>query len=102
MKILLYILVSLIETSGSAQYAHRRQIITLLLHKPSFAIHAFTHSSPNEVLIRELDTKSALFQSAAGAYIPTYALPRGAIFCRMEDAIQHHTKIKINVGVGGE
>ena len=35
----------------------------------------------------------------AGAFIPKYETPRGAIFCRMEDKVTRATKVWLKIGV---
>ena len=104
MKKHLTILLLFACTIGMAQYNHRHQIIAMLLiHKRAFAQRTIATGVSAENLIRKEEGVLLLFPPATfGAYIPPYSLPRGAIFCRMEDAIQRHTKIKVNVGLNGE
>ncbi len=97
---LILIGVLFIATSSMALPPQRAQIIALLLHRPAFDHHLFD-KKPNQSEVFYNTNPSKLLR-ADNAAIPTYSLPRGAIICRMEDAIQKHTKIKVNVGVGGE
>lgn len=34
--------------------------------------------------------------------IPKYCLAKGAVICRLEEYVQLHSPIKLNIGVGGE
>lgn len=98
--VLVVVQVLLIAISIMALPPQRAQIIALLLHRPVFDRHLFDKKQ-NQSEVLYSTTPSGLMR-AYNASIPAYSLPRGAIICRMEDAIQKHTKIKVNVGVGGE
>ena len=34
--------------------------------------------------------------------IPKYCLDKGAVICRLEEYVQLHSPIKLNIGLGGE
>jgi hypothetical protein len=36
---------------------------------------------------------------ASGAYIPRFEMPKGAIFCRMEDQVTKATRVWLKLGV---
>lgn len=81
-----------------AQSANRVKVIGLLLEEFRFRIH----QAPQPLLIREereTPTPSVLVHADA---LPRYSLPKGNIVCRLEEYVQLHTPMKLNIGVGGQ
>lgn len=61
---------------------------TYLLSKVSFQLHSHFQSSTND-----------LASAKTNCVIPHYEIPKGNVFCRMEDYLTRKTNVWIKVGV---
>ncbi len=84
MKNLVVVLFVFISFFAHANGAYR----TYLLSKVSFQLHSHFQTSAN-------DWASA----KTSCVIPPYEIPKGNVFCRMEDYLTRKTNVWIKVGV---
>lgn len=95
-----YILIALLIhscTYASAQLTNRQKVIALLLEQHKLKPMRTATYQP-EVLTAP---SSSILCSSVNP-VPKYSLPKGNVFCRMEDYVQMHTPMKLNIGVGGQ
>jgi hypothetical protein len=86
--------------SALAQSTNRQKMLSVILTEPKFRI-ANNSNDRKEPLTNTFNGSSVLFTPTLSA-IPRYCLPKGNVFCRLEDYVQMHTPMKLNIGVGGQ
>ena len=85
--------------AASAQ-SNRQKMLSVILTEPKFkTVNSSSYRS--ELLATSTDGSSVLFTPTLSA-VPRYCLPKGNVFCRLEDYVQMHTPMKLNIGVGGQ
>ncbi|MCW3127036.1 MAG: hypothetical protein JWO03_2694 [Bacteroidetes bacterium] len=95
-----YILLVLLFTAGisaSAQVTNRHKVIEMILEEHKIKP---LHSSTYQPEVLTPHSSSILCTSVNP--VPKYSLPKGNVFCRLEDYVQMHTPMKLNIGVGGQ
>lgn len=81
-----------------AQSANRVKVLNLLLEESRSRVHM----GPQFLQIKEtkdIPSTSVLVHIKA---LPKYSLPKGNVVCRLEEYVQLHTPMKLNIGVGGQ
>lgn len=81
-----------------AQSANRGKVICLLLKESRFRVH----QTPQILLAKEMRDIPAPSVLAHVDAVPKYSLPKGNVVCRLEEYVQLHTPMKLNIGVGGQ
>ncbi|MFN8277311.1 MAG: hypothetical protein U0T84_07505 [Chitinophagales bacterium] len=65
-----------------------------------FALAQQPDSCVHSTVLRRKPSSLIITNADKSRYKLDATLPRGAVICRMEDAIQKKTKVKVDVGVG--
>lgn len=65
-----------------------RQYVSLQIFRHTYK-HHFVQGSPQ---LQQVQEHSAMY------FIPRYQIPKGSVFCRMEDKLTRATKVWIKVG----
>lgn len=81
-----------------AQSTNREKVIRLLLDGSHLRIHSASKFSPGK--INEHASASSVLTHVDA--LPKYSLPKGNVVCRLEEYVQLHTPMKLNIGVGGQ
>ncbi|MBS1624901.1 MAG: hypothetical protein JSS76_05335 [Bacteroidetes bacterium] len=89
----------LIFTAGNsfAQSANREKVVQFLLVESRFRIHSAPVRSSE--IVKESNMSHVVSRVDV---LPRYALPKGNVVCRLEEYVQLHTPMKLNIGVGGQ
>jgi hypothetical protein len=87
--------------SAMAQATNRQKIVNMILSGCKFKAH-IARSYQSELLVNDLSGSSSIMLAPAVCPVPRYSLPKGNVFCRLEDYVQMHTPMKLNIGVGGQ
>jgi hypothetical protein len=84
----------------SAQSYNRKLVVAMLLSKPvkqpQLIIPAATKHS--ELILSQNVTPTLRFTDP----LPRYCLPKGAVVCRLEEYVQLHSPLKLNIGLAGQ
>lgn len=94
-----FCLLMLSAQHSSAQSATREKVIGALLEESRFRIRL----TPKKITAgnyKEASNQSAMLTHVDA--LPKYALPKGNVVCRLEEYVQLHTPMKLNIGVGGQ
>lgn len=83
---------------ASAQLSNRQKIIGMILHEPKFK--APEPGISGEALV--VTPATSIMLIPAQSQVPRYSLPKGNVFCRLEDYVQMHTPMKLNIGLAGQ
>ena len=89
-----------VALAAYGQSSNRQKMLSVILAEPKFRT-ANNSNNRNELLTSNTDGSSVLFSPKLSA-VPKYCLPKGNVFCRLEDYVQMHTPMKLNIGVGGQ
>ena len=89
-----------IGLAAFGQSTNRQKMLSVILTEPKYRA-AYNSNYRNELLAINTDGSSVLFTPALSA-VPRYCLPKGNLFCRLEDYVQMHAPMKLNIGVGGQ
>lgn len=81
-----------------AQSANRVKVVNLLLEESRSRIHM----GPKLLYIKEAKDILSISVLAHVEALPKYSLPKGNVVCRLEEYVQLHTPMKLNIGVGGQ
>ena len=84
----------------SAQSCNRRLVIAMQLSKSIKEPHLIipTEAKHSELLLSQNVTPTLRFTDP----IPRYCLPKGAVVCRLEEYVQLHSPLKLNIGLAGQ
>ncbi len=81
-----------------AQTANRVKMLNLLLEESRSRLHM----GPHLLQIKETKDIPSITILAHVEALPKYSLPKGNVVCRLEEYVQLHTPMKLNIGVGGQ
>lgn len=105
MKRFLYIIILL---AGPAYTAYAQQWPLRWAQVPETSFLKTACNLKNSAVIASSETPLPFRYSIsarplpAAAYVPAYCLARGAVICRLEEYVQLHAPLKLNIGLGGE
>jgi len=86
--------------SGQDASVNRKKIIDMLLGQSRMNIKT-DRASPVNIYSITPDAPAPQSLRTVSS-IPKYCLAKGAVICRLEEYVQLHSPIKLNIGVGGE